>query len=54
MSKTAAEVIAEIFAAGEFDPASAPFAAALREAWEAGEWSEDRIEGIVRAGAGAQ
>jgi hypothetical protein len=50
MSKTATEVIEEIFDAAALDAASAAFAPALREAWERKEWSDQKIEAIMRAG----
>jgi hypothetical protein len=50
MSKTAAEVIEEIFAAAELDAETALFTAALRQAWGAEEWSDQKIAAIVRAG----
>jgi hypothetical protein len=50
MSKTAAEVIEEIFAAAELAAESAPYTAALRQAWEAEEWSDQKIATIVHVG----
>jgi hypothetical protein len=49
MGKTAEEVIEEVFGAAEVDGEAAPFAAALRAAWEAGDWSDEVIEAILRA-----
>jgi hypothetical protein len=50
MGKTADEVIEEVFAAAEIDGEAAPFAAALRVVWAAGDWSDEVIEAILRTG----
>jgi hypothetical protein len=49
MGKSADEVIEEVFAAAAIDGEAAPFAAALRAAWEAEDWSDAEIEAILRA-----
>lgn len=48
MNKTATEVIAEIFTAGELDDDCQTFASSLRVAWESGEWSDRKIEETLR------
>ncbi len=49
MSKTAAEVIEEIFNAAEADPASAAVAGSLRGLWDSDSWSDQQIEAALRA-----
>lgn len=48
MNKTATEVIAEVFTAGELDDDCQIFASGLRAAWESGQWSDQKIEETLR------
>jgi len=49
MSKTADEVIKELFGEAGAGAATAPIAESLRELWESGLWSVDEIDRVVRA-----
>ena len=50
MPKTAAEVIEEVFAAGELDAATTALNEQLRRLWETGAWSDTRIDEVLEAG----